>query len=202
MKTVVIVEDNIHVANSFEEIINSNQDYKVIGNFDNAEEAFDSFSDKQPDIVLMDIKLKGKSGIDGIREIKSTYPKVQCMVISVHEEANYIFKALTSGAVGYLTKNTSPEELTGALNELVAGGSPMSSSIARKVISFFQTPTHSELSERENEVLQLLSMGKSYAVIAKELHLSVNTIKTHTRNIYEKMHVSSKQELIRKIKGV
>ena len=198
MNTVVIVEDNEVLLESFTQIIDQIRDFEVMGSFTNCEDALSSINNLQPDVVLMDIQLPGMNGIEGIKRLYFQWPAIKTLVISVHEESSYIFDALSAGAIGYLTKNSTPEELQNALDQVMAGGSPMSSTIARKVVSYFQTPKQEALSERENEVLQVLAKGKSYAAIANELNLSINTIKTHTRNIYEKLHVNSREEIIEK----
>lgn len=194
--TVVIIEDNISILKSFEEIINSTQDFEVIGTFTNCENALSFCENTSPDVLLVDIKLPGMNGIEGIKKFKIQNPISKSIVISVHEESNYIFDALSAGAIGYLTKNTSPEELINSLKLVKNGGSPMSGHIARKVISYFQPSSHQELSPRENDVLNLLAKGKSLSTIADELNVSINTIKTHTRNIYEKLHIKKREELI------
>ncbi len=198
-KRVVIIEDNEHILEAFTDIVNSSKNFTVIGAFSSGEKAI-SFvkKTKQTEILLVDIQLEGINGIETIKKIKRITPTVLPIVISVHENSKYIFNALCAGAVGYLNKNTSPKELINALEQAHNGGAPMSSNIARKVVESFQSPHQNELSERENEILNLLAKGKSYASIADELFLSINTIKTHTRNIYEKLQVNSKKEIIDK----
>lgn len=198
MTDVLIIEDNESILDSFKEIISSSDEFNVIGAFLNCEEALTYGKKNTPSIILIDIQLPGINGIEGIRRFQEQNPEAKCIVISVYEDSNYIFDALSAGAVGYLTKNTTPKELLNALEQVNDGGSPMSSRIARKVISYFQTPKHSELSPRENDVLKVLAKGKSYATIAEELNLSINTIKTHARNIYEKLHISKREDLIKK----
>ena len=196
MKNVVVIEDNESLLISFKEIINTSEEFTVIGAFSNCEDALLYCKNENPDIILIDIKLPGINGIEGVKRFQYQNPKAKSMVISVYEDSDYIFDALSAGAIGYLTKNTSPEELINALKQVKNGGSPMSGNIARKVIAYFQMPKQEELTMRENEVVKLLAKGKSYATIAEELSLSVNTIKTHTRNIYEKLHISKREELI------
>lgn len=200
INNVVIIEDNESLLASFKEIVNSSEEFNVLAAFTNCEEALLYCKSNNPDIILIDIKLPGISGIEGVKRFHMQTPKAKSMVISVYEDSDYIFEALSAGAIGYLTKNTSPEELINALKQVKAGGSPMSGNIARKVISYFQVPKQEELTVRENEVVKFLSKGKSYATIAEELNLSVNTIKTHTRNIYEKLHISKREELIERFK--
>lgn len=196
---VVIIEDHESILESFTEIVNTSEKFTVLAGFTSGEEAI-SFVKKNTDvqIILADIQLGGINGIQTIREIKKLIPEVLPIVISVYENSKYVFDALCSGAIGYLTKNVSPKELINALEQTQNGGAPMSSNIARKVVESFQAPHEKELSERENQILNLLAKGKSYASIADELFLSINTIKTHTRNIYEKLQVNSKKEIMEK----
>lgn len=198
MTTVAIIEDNHFILKSFTEIINNSEDFTVIGSFKNCEDALKAFENTSPDIIMVDIQLPGIDGIEGIKRFRVQNPTSKTLIVSVHQESSYIFNALSAGAIGYLTKNISPIELIQALKQILSGGSPMSSGIARKVVAYFQTPQEAALSKRENEVLHILAKGKSYAAIAQELNVSVNTIKTHTRNIYEKLHVSSRDEIIQK----
>jgi len=195
---VLIIEDHEVLLHSFAEILNSNSGLTVVGTYTNCEDAIQHFKHDNPDILLIDIQLPGMNGIEGIKVFKKLKQNLHPIIISVHEGSKYIFEALCAGAVGYLTKNIEPEELIRAILQANNGGAPMSSIIARKVVESFQFPKEKELTERENDVLKLLSQGKSYGAIAKELYLSINTIKTHTRNIYEKLHVNSKKEIIQK----
>ena len=196
MATIVLIEDNKNILDSFEEIINQSEDYKVIGAFTSCEKALEFCKNIHPDVIIIDIKLPGINGIEGIKRFQIQNPNSKSIVISVYDSSNYIFDALSAGAIGYLTKNIGPNELLNAINQAIKGGAPMNSRIARKVISYFQSPKHEALSNRENEVLNILSKGKSYATIADELNLSVHTIKVHVRNIYEKLHINNKKELI------
>lgn len=197
MYNVIIIEDHENILKSFKEIINNSKDFRVYGAFLSGEEAIDFLKkNNPPQIILVDIQLSGINGIETIKIIKKIHPNVLPVVISVHENSKYIFDALCFGAVGYLNKNTTPRELIGALEQACSGGAPMSSNIARKVVESFQKPSENKLSSRENEVLSLLAKGKSYASIAEELFLSVNTIKTHARNIYDKLQINNKNDLI------
>jgi len=195
---VVIIEDHEVLLHSFAEILNSSSELTVVGTYTNCEVALEHFYNDNPDVLLIDIQLPGMNGIEGIKAYKKQNAKIHAVVISVHEGSKYIFEALCAGAVGYLTKNIEPKELINSLLQVKNGGAPMSSTIARKVVESFQFPNEKELTERENEVLRLLAKGKSYGAIALELHLSINTIKTHTRKIYEKLHINNKKEIIQK----
>ena len=198
MIKIVLIEDYEILRKSLKEIVNQEEGYEVVGDFDSYEAALPKIKEMKPDIVLTDITLPGISGIEGIKQLKQLLPQVAIIVVSVHENSQYVFDALCAGAVGYLTKNSGKQKVVDALNQLKQGGAPMSVNIARMVVESFQQKTHNDLTQRENEVLDLLSKGKSYASIADELCLSVNTIKTHVKNIYEKLQVSSREELLNK----
>ncbi len=193
---VVIVEDNEIVRDGFSFLVSSHPDFVVINSYTHAEDAIKNLNDDQPTIMLMDINLPGMSGLKAISEIKRLRATVQILVISVHEESEVVFEALCAGAVGYLTKASNYERIATALEEIVQGGSPMSSQIARMVVSSFTKNQRSPLSARETEILSALSTGKSYSRIAEELFLSKFTIRTHIRNIYAKLEVNSKADAI------
>lgn len=195
---VVLIEDYEVLRNSLKDIINHEEGYEVVGDFESYEEALPQIKKLNPDIVFTDITLPGINGIEGTKQLKQLLPKVSIIVISVHENSQYVFDALCAGAIGYLAKSSGKQKVIEALQQLKAGGAPMSVNIARMVVESFQQKQHNELSDRENDVLNLLSKGKSYASIADTLCLSINTIKTHVRNIYEKLQVRNKQELMRK----
>ncbi|MBG6132556.1 DNA-binding NarL/FixJ family response regulator [Aquimarina sp. EL_43] len=195
---ILIIEDNRVLLDSYKEIINETKNFYTIGAYSNCEEAILNLKNDNPDIALIDIQLPGINGIEGLKKMKNIKSDLLSIIITVHNDTKYIFDALCAGAIGYLTKNTEPDELINALNEAYRGGAPMSALIARKVVESFVSPKEKDLSDRENSVLQLLAKGKSYASIGKELNVSINTIKTHTRNIYEKLQVNSKEEIIKK----
>ena len=199
-KTVVLIEDYALVLESFTKIIDLTKDFEVIEGFTNCEEALEQIDKLNPDFVLMDITLPGMSGIEGIKRIKTILPSVTIIVVSVHENSKFVFEALCAGAVGYVTKSSGQEKLIEALYQAKMGGAPMSINIARMVVESFQKQYFNDLTDKENEVLNLLSEGKSYASIGENLNVSINTIKFHVRNIYEKLHVSNKNELINLLK--
>ena len=199
-KTVVLIEDYALVLESFTKIINLTKDFEVIEGFTNCEEALERIDKLNPDFILMDITLPGMSGIEGIKRIKTILPSVTIIVVSVHENSKFVFEALCAGAVGYVTKSSGQEKLIEALYQAKMGGAPMSINIARMVVESFQKQYFNDLTDKENEVLNLLSEGKSYASIGDNLNVSINTIKFHVRNIYEKLHVSSKNELMNLLK--
>lgn len=162
---------------------------------------------QKPDVVLMDINLPGLSGIDGVRRLKPRLPGTQFVMLTVYEDTNHVFSALAAGATGYLIKQTPLPELLDAIKEVHAGGSPMSSYIARKVVQAFQqAPSPSDdlesLSPREQEVLELLARGYLYKEIAERLGLSLPTISTHIRHIYDKLHVRSRGQAVAKFSRI
>ncbi len=198
---IALIEDNEAVRKGWELVLNSTQDFKVVGSFSNCEQAFHSNLIAEADMVLMDIGLPGMSGIEGVRYLKERHPEQIIVMCTVHEDNSKIFDALCAGAVGYLLKQTAPEELVKALREAFNGGSPMTPTVARKVISFFQKPAQAKtkvLSAREEQILRLMAQGKTYATIADEICLSVDGVYYHIRHIYEKLQVHSRAEAVAK----
>jgi DNA-binding NarL/FixJ family response regulator len=195
---VVIVEDDIEIRSGFQIMVNSAEDFVVIAAFGSAEEFLDRASDLQFDVVLMDIKLPGMSGIEAVRLLKATYPSVEIMMVTVYDDSELVFEALKAGASGYLSKGTSYAKLLEALDDLIKGGSPMSSKIARLVITNLRINPDSPLTKRESTILQLLAEGKTYYQMAEELYISRDTIKTHLKHIYAKLYVKSRAEAVAK----
>ncbi len=195
---IVIVEDNDAVREGFSLIINSVSNYYVVNGYDNAEDAIKNLKKDKPDIILMDLELPGMNGIDAINIIKKSSPHIQLIVNTIYENSDLVFQALCGGASGYITKNTSHSELLDAIDEVTNGGAPMSSKIAKMVVASFQKNPNSPLSARETEVLELLSKGKSYSMIALDLFVTKETAKSHIKNIYSKLQVHSKSEAIAK----
>lgn len=197
--SVIIVEDNMPLSDSFKEIINDAEQFEVVAQYDNCEEALQNLKTDQPHIILMDIDLPNMNGVEGTKLIKHRMPSVNIIMVTVFENSKQVFDALCAGATGYLTKNLQPSELVAALEEAMAGGAPMSIHIAKMVVSSFQRK-NSEivLSQREREVLTLLSEGNSYDSIGEKLFISRNTIKFHLKNIYVKLQVNSNVEAIQK----
>jgi len=195
---IVIVEDDDLIRESFANLINENDRFICIAGYDNCEEAIKNLSRDEPHLILMDIGLPGISGIEGIRRIKNIQPEIDILTVTVHDDDKKVFDALCAGASGYLTKNVSPERLVQAIYEVRQGGAPMSTSIARMVIRSFQKSTDSPLTSRETEVLQHLSRGKSYTMIANDLFINKETVRTHIKNIYQKLNVNTKAGAIEK----
>lgn len=203
---VALVEDDAQVRDGLQLLIANSDHCRCVAAFQSAERALSAFPDLDPDVVLMDIHLPGMSGIDCIRELKRRRPKIQIMMLTVFEDHDRIFKSLAVGASGYLLKQTPPARLLEAIVELHNGGSPMSTQIARHVVEAFHRPMAEEdpsavLSPREKEIIAALAKGYLYKEIASQLGLSVETIRTHIHNIYEKLHVRSRTEAVMKIFG-
>lgn len=197
-KRIIIVEDDAIIRNAFVTLIQQNGEYSVANAYDNAEAAIKNLTNDLPDICLMDIELPGMNGIEAIPKIKAVLPNTQVVVVTVYENDELVFKALCEGASGYLTKNMPPQKLIESLKELENGGAPMSTNIARLVVSSFHKNRQSPLTARELEVLELLASGKSYSTIADQLFVDKETIKSHIKNIYLKLEVHSKAEAIEK----
>lgn len=196
MKRVVVIEDNLPLNEAFCAIINISEKFRVAGNYTNCEDAIVNLKEDKPDIVLMDIELPGMNGVHGTKLIRKILPQCLVMIVTVFENSSIVFDALCAGASGYLTKNTSSKNLISSMSELIEGGAPMSINIAKMVVQSFQKSAESILSDRETEVLTLLSQGKSYKSIGENLFLSRNTIKFHIKNIYDKLQVNSKEGAI------
>ena len=200
---VSVVEDEKDIREGLSALINGFEGFKCISSYSNAEDALDHLPEEKPDVVLMDIGLPKMSGTACIRKLKAINPLIQIVMLSVYEDDEHIFKSLLAGANGYLIKKTSPSKLLEAIQDVYNGGSPMSSQIARKVVATFQSSNKSSdetenLSEREKEILSYLAKGFRYKEIAEKLYISIETVRTHIRNIYEKLHVRSKTEAVLK----
>ena len=191
---IEIVEDNDVVRDGLQLLINSMSNYAVVGAYISCEQALKNLEKDLPNVILMDLDLPGMSGIEGIQRIKKIHPEIHIIVITVHEDSEMVFEALCAGASGYITKNANHSRLLDAIDEVQSGGAPMSSKIAKMVVSSFQKNHNSPLTTRETEVLELLSKGKSYSVIADELFIHKETVKSHIKNIYFKLHVNCKAD--------
>ncbi|MGN6195118.1 MAG: response regulator transcription factor [Ginsengibacter sp.] len=202
-----VVEDMDEVRQKIKRIIDESEEFICLSTYSNAEKALEELPRLSPDIVLMDINLPGMSGIECIKEVKKKCPQIQFMMFTIYENSEQVYEALAAGANGYLLKQTPPEEILRALKELYEGGAPMSTHIARKVVSFFQkenknNPEHSaDLSKREKQVLELLSKGFLYKEISDQLFISTGTVRQHIHKIYEKLHVQNRTEAINKFYG-
>src|SRR5436190_15784616 len=209
-QSVAIVEDNNDIRLALEQIMETSSDYTLAGSCINGEEALIQLPVFNPKVVLMDIGLgEGMNGIEVVRELKETHPEILFMMCTIYDEDEKIFEALSAGASGYILKKTSPAKLLEGIKELIEGGAPMSSQIARKVVAAFQNkPTEvavgsalDALSKRENEILEMLSTGLLYKEISDKLSISSETVRKHVYHIYEKLHVSNRIEAVNKFFG-
>jgi len=202
---VSIVEDDAPIRRIFAEWIAQTKGFVHVSDFGSAEEALAEVARDKPDILLVDINLPGMNGIECVRQLKPVIPETQFVMLTVYEDANHIFNALAAGATGYLVKQAGRGELISALNQVHEGGSPMTSYIARKVVQSFhrtqQQPPSPEphgLTQREWQILELLARGQYYKQIADNLGITVLTVNTHIRRIYDKLHVRSRGQAVAK----
>ncbi len=197
MKRVTIIEDNKAVREGFASLIANSGKYEIAGQYGVCEEALKHLSSDAPDVVLMDIDLPGMSGIEGTSRIKKNSPDCIVLIITVHEDSDKVFQSLCAGANGYIVKNSNITEVVGSIDEALAGGAPMSLHIASMVVKSFKLSVDSPLSERETQVLQGIAQCKTYTKIATELFINKETVRSHIRNIYQKLAVNSKAEALR-----
>ncbi len=205
---IVIVEDLQEVMDGLCAFISQDETLEICGTYRTAEAAELELPILKPDIVIMDINLPGKTGIECVRAVKKLQPSIQFMMFTVYENNDQVFEALKAGASGYLLKKTPPLQIIEAVKELQQGGSPMSASIARKLVTLFYDQhgpasgqAASVLTPREKEVLELIAKGLLYKEIAEQLGISFHTVRQHIGKIYEKLHVQNKTEAINKVYG-
>ena len=207
--SIAIVEDNHDIRLALEQIIGMAEGYSVAGSYISGEDALLKIPSIKPEIVLIDINLGGINGIEVVKILKKTMTDVLFMMCTIYEEDEKIFAALSAGASGYILKKTAPDKLLTALKELHDGGSPMSSQIARKVVTHFQSTSNKTtvndslnlLSNREKEILEMLSRGLTFKEIAEKVFISPQTVRKHLYHIYEKLHVSNRIEAINAFYG-
>lgn len=205
MINVAIVEDNDTIREGLAVLINGTNGYKCVGAFRDCETFLLKLKALDVNVTLMDIALPGISGIEGVREAKKIKPELDILMLTIYEDSDKVFDALCAGACGYLVKKTPPSKLLDAIKEVFEGGSPMSSQIARQVITAFKESKEvknesdeTELSLREKEVINLLANGNNYQQIADQLFISVDTVRHHIKNIYKKLHVHTQSEAVAK----
>ncbi|HEX5400165.1 MAG TPA: response regulator transcription factor [Verrucomicrobiae bacterium] len=200
--SVSIVEDNDKLRGTLARVLNRAADFRCVSQHPSGEEALKELPQIKPNVVLMDINLPGMNGVECVRQLKPLLPETQVMMLTVYEDTENIFNALAAGANGYMLKRTSSKELIEAIHEVQRGGSPMTMHIARKVVQSFQksAPAQPEgiLSEREQQVLDLLSQGLIYKEIADKLQISYETVHTYIRRVYEKLQVRTRTEAVAK----
>jgi len=204
--SVSIVEDDSEVRSSLARLINSSPGYRCVSQHASGESALREIPKINPQVTLMDINLPGMSGVECVRRLKPLLPATQVIMLTVYQNTENIFNALAAGATGYMLKQTPPAELLTAIQNVQAGGSPMSSHIARKIVQSFQQSSaasagEQSLSPREAEVLNLLTKGYLYKEIAENMQVTYATVHTHIRHIYEKLHVRSRTEAVAKHLG-
>jgi DNA-binding NarL/FixJ family response regulator len=202
MNTVAIVEDNAVMRKTFQQWIDAAPGFRCVIACATAEEAMAEIPPLKPDVVLMDVHLPGESGIACTARLKAALPTVQVIIVTVYRNQELIFQALQAGACGYLLKRSSPEELLKAINEVRSGGAPMTSEIARMLVEAFQKKpanlmSSDGLTQRESEILALLSEGLSNKEIADRVKISYDTVRAHLRHIYEKLHVRGRTEAVK-----
>jgi DNA-binding NarL/FixJ family response regulator len=201
---VVIFEDNLLLRDSLYQLINGTPGLSCVGAFANCDDIIFNVKKAAPEVVLMDIQMPGKDGIEGVRIIKEHFPETRVIMQTVVEDDNKIFASICNGASGYLLKNTTPARLLQAIVEVYEGGAPMTPSIAEKVLDKFRKKSAAssleinDLSAREKEILGCLVEGMSYKMIANSCKISIDTVRFHIRHIYEKLHVRSKSEAVAK----
>ena len=198
---VSIIEDDAALRKAILDRISSDRRFDIVSDYASAEAAIKQLPKDQPDVVLSDINLPGMSGIDCVRKLKPLMPETQFVMLTVYEDSERIFQALTAGATGYLVKRASRSELLEAIINVHRGESPMSSGIARKIVASFQRTEPAEtdkLSPREKQVIELLAQGFLYKEIADQLQLSIPTVNGYVRSIYEKLQVHSRSQAVAK----
>ncbi len=198
---VSIVEDDNGIRESLEILINGSEGFKCLNTYKNAESALINIPKEKPDVILMDINLPGATGIECVRKLKELFPELNIIMLTVYDDSSNIFNALAAGANGYLLKRTPPMKLLEAIKEVNEGGSPMSSQIARMVVDSFRKMGESKeeqnnLTKREDEILSQLAKGYKYREIGEKLFISTETVRSHLRNIYEKLQVRSRTEAV------
>jgi DNA-binding NarL/FixJ family response regulator len=208
MIKVAIFEDNPNYRVGLYQLINGSEGFECVGAFEDCTNLVERVRDRQPDIIMMDIEMPGINGIQGVQILKEEFPDLKVMMQTIFEENEKIFQSILAGASGYILKNTPPSGILDSIKEIYDGGAPMSPSIAVKVLKMLINKPESpkgnsfNLSVREKEILALLVKGMSYQLIAEKCFVSIDTVRTHVKNIYDKLHVHSKTEAVLKaIKG-
>ena len=194
---IVIIEDDETIRDGYNFLIGQAEGYHIINTYASFDDAAKKLAADAPDVILLDIEMPGTNGIDAIPKIKKLLPNAFVLILTVYESEKLIFDALSNGASGYLTKNTSAAKIIESIKEVTQGGGPMSVNIARVVINSFQKNQNSPLSKRETQILELICNGKSRSQIAKELFIDLETVRSHIKNIYIKLDVNSRSDAIK-----
>jgi DNA-binding NarL/FixJ family response regulator len=199
--SIVIYEDNDNLRESLSNLLTMTEDYEVLGAYANCIEVEGQVKELQPHVILMDIDMPEVNGITAVKKIRQFDKKVQVIMLTVFDDNTHVYDALYAGANGYLLKKFVSDKLISSIQEVLSGGAPMSPTIARMVIGNMHTATATndyQLTNREKEILQLLSQGNSFKLIAAELFISLDTVRTHIKHIYDKLHVRSQIEAVSK----
>lgn len=194
---ICIIEDDEVIRKGYISLLQSDESFFTSGAYASAEEALKCLEEDQPDVILLDIQLPGIKGVDALPAIKKILPRVQIIMLTVHETEELIFTALKNGASGYLTKNTPFSKIKDHIREVVKGGGAMSAGIAMQVMRHFQKNLDTPLTKRETEILECIADGKSRSKIASQLFIDLETVKSHIKNIYHKLDVNSRDEAIK-----
>lgn len=203
MIKVMLYEDNPQLREGLTMLIDGSDGFSVLASYKNCDNVTDEVTAWTPDVILMDIDMPGTNGIEGLKKIRAANSTVKILMLTVFDDNKNVFDAIRNGANGYVLKKTPPAKLLEYIQEAASGGAPMTASIATQVLKMFSqiTPSQNEdynLSDREKQVLQLLVDGYSYKMIASEMFISIDTVRSHIKKIYEKLHVNSKSEAVAK----
>lgn len=198
---VAIVDDDEGIRSSLSLLIKRSKEFKLTGEYANAESALKEIPGQLPDVVLMDINLPGLKGYECVRQLKAQHPGVQFLMLTVYEDSDSLFNSLRAGASGYLLKRTAPSRLLEAIQDVYEGGSPMTPQLARRVVQFFSNPAAesaplARLTSAEREFLDQLANGYAYKEIADRMNISIDTVRSYVRTVYEKLHVHSRTEAV------
>ncbi len=201
--SIVIYEDNATLRESLSNLLALTGEYTVLASYADCSKVTENIKTQKPDVILMDIDMPGINGIEAVKKIRAVDAAVQIIMLTVFDDNTHVFDAMYAGANGYLLKKYVSDKLIHSIREVLEGGAPMSPSIARMIISSMQENTKAPakdyfLTNREKEILQLLSKGNSFKLIAAELFISLDTVRTHIKHIYDKLHVRSQGEAISK----
>jgi two-component system, NarL family, nitrate/nitrite response regulator NarL len=199
MLRVLLFEDNAALRESLTDLLAATSDIRLVGAYPTAEAAERRVRQHEPQLVLMDIDMPNRTGLEALAGLRAAYPTLDVVMLTVFDDNARVFEAIRQGATGYLLKSTSPERLLDALRDAAAGGAPMTPSVARQVLNLFPKapgPTQGQLTAQEQSILRLLVDGFSYKMIASELQISLDTVRFHIKNLYQKLHVNSATEAV------